>query len=506
MLLPGPPSLIYSPPPSDHIHDKTYQLIRTLTPKVALHEHDTGSSDLALLKMNYIKEQRPGNLSWEAVREDNRFNLDTETGKPRIPLEQIRKDGSIRVQPNLDESRLNAYREVSRKNNPLIKNTAASYMAAHLFALNAVDENTRYFEYRLNPYKGTDPPERTVRWVNDGLKDAQKRLERSRQHFAYGLILLAKRHGDTTVNPQTGRPHKVDDAVTIARLAVKLRREGTPVVGIDLGGDELNCPVTDFAPMFQVIQQHNRTALPENRLGITVHAGETPRSGPLSGVESVQQAIDLAWTPETPVRIGHGIQVINSSPLLKAAFQASLTDPNWQQTYPKAKLLAASPLLKTLMDKQICLEMCPKSNVQTAAVTGYRNHPAVFLSRLGVPVSISADNRTISNTDVTNEFVKLHKYCQATYQDRKRMVLDGARAAFIFNPALKASLMADLNDRFAQLEAQPSVRRLTWQEHGRPLTPWRNLLLTLQATGQAVRNGVRHWLREHRFMPTTQGY
>jgi adenosine deaminase len=369
--------------------------------------------------------------------------------------------------PNLE-----SYRATSERINPLVKNPGMAYLSAHLFALEAITENVRYAEYRMNPEGQGDSPETIVRLVEEGFRDAMYRLERSRKKMDYGIIILAPRMGDETLNPETGNKVKVDKAVQLAKLAVELRQKGYSIVGVDLAGDEMGCPVTDFKPFFDVIHRHNASAPPEQRLGITIHSGETEQSGHLQGWESIRESIQLGTHPNTPLRIGHGVQIIHSSPYLEEAFDAFLNDPdNWEKRFPKAEILKHSPLLKEVIDRKICLEMCPKSNIQTRAVENYRRHPAVFLSRLGVQVSISSDNRTISNSDNTNDYVKLYKYAGATYEDRKRMVLSGLQSAFIFDPEKRKALFHSVLSEFEKMERDPTLALAIYKEKYRVPNP-----------------------------------
>ena len=97
---------------------------------------------------------------------------------------------------------------------------------------------------------------------------------------------------------------------------------------------------------------------------VTIHAGETG-----SG-KNVSDAIELLGAE----RIGHGVFIKD--------------DP------------VAYQLVK---DRQIVLEMCPTSNVQTKAVPNYQEHPIYQFYQEGIPVTISTDNRTVSDTTMTNE-------------------------------------------------------------------------------------------------------
>jgi adenosine deaminase len=103
-------------------------------------------------------------------------------------------------------------------------------------------------------------------------------------------------------------------------------------------------------------------------LGITVHVGETPDS-PASDIIEI---IEIA----RPHRIGHGIQ---------AAF--------------------SEEALRLLHDRNICLEICPTSNVQTHAVTGLEQLAVVLRTfrEAGVPFTINTDNPYLSLTNLRYE-------------------------------------------------------------------------------------------------------
>jgi adenosine deaminase len=103
---------------------------------------------------------------------------------------------------------------------------------------------------------------------------------------------------------------------------------------------------------------------------VTIHAGETG-----SG-QNVIDAIELLGAE----RIGHGV-FIKDEP---TAYQ----------------------LVK---ERQIVLEMCPTSNIQTKAVSSYLNHPIYQFQQAGIKVTISTDNRTVSDTTMTNEMLCIQR-------------------------------------------------------------------------------------------------
>lgn len=381
---------------------------------------------------------------------------------------------------------LNEYRVTAGKMNPFNRNPAAAYLLANMYGKEVAFENVRYAEYRVsasgNGYGGNNGVnlEATLAAVSAGLDDARAYLNQRLRKLDYGLIVLFERQNRSKDDPPEA---KVERAKKLAQEVVRLKKEGKyNIVGVDLAGDEAHNPVTEFAEAFEIIKDYNRTAPVNQRLGITIHAGETAQSrNPdkkihLEGWQSVEQALRVGHDTNTPFRIGHGLQVINSSPELKRAFETYLAHPDdWEQRINIREIYARTPLLRYIRDNSILLEMCPKSNLQTYGVhpgfaealddpdekytaRSYKRHPAVFLTRLGVKVALSGDNRTISNTDTPNEYVKLYKYAGMTYQDFKRMVINGFEAAFIAEPQ-KSLIMEDVRRRFKTLEKQPDMIR-----------------------------------------------
>lgn len=158
---------------------------------------------------------------------------------------------------------------------------------------------------------------------------------------------------------------------------------GKGVVGIDLAGAEAIYKTSSFKKLFDRINELN--------LNITIHSGEADR------VDSVVSALDF-----NAKRIGHGINVINDNNVIN-----------------RLKLL------------DILLEVCPTSNIQTNAVTSYKNHPIKKLYDMGVKVSVNTDNRTVSNTTLTMEYEKLVKELNFSIEDLIKMNLNAIESSFL---------------------------------------------------------------------------
>ena len=125
---------------------------------------------------------------------------------------------------------------------------------------------------------------------------------------------------------------------------------------------------------------------------ITVHAGET-------GIgENVLEAIETLGAE----RIGHGIY-INSC----------------KEAYDIVK------------DKNIVLEICPTSNVQTKAVNSIETHPLLNFYKDNLKVTINTDNRTVSNTTLTNEYTIIKNTFNIDFNIYKNFYFNSIDAAFI---------------------------------------------------------------------------
>ena len=100
------------------------------------------------------------------------------------------------------------------------------------------------------------------------------------------------------------------------------------------------------------------------------HAGEA------LGPESVIETLDKI----KPLRIGHGVRSVEDS-----------------------------SLLNKLKNNSIHLELCFTSNIVTKVYDNYMDHPIDILFKKGLSISVNSDGRTISDTDLNQEYEKDHK-------------------------------------------------------------------------------------------------
>ena len=88
-------------------------------------------------------------------------------------------------------------------------------------------------------------------------------------------------------------------------------------------------------------------------------------------------------------------------------------------------------LINLVKEKDILLEVCPTSNIQTRCVENYSTHPIKYLFERNIPVSISTDNRTVSNTTLTDEYEHLINELNFTIEDIIKMNRMAISHAFI---------------------------------------------------------------------------
>ncbi|GAB3974879.1 adenosine deaminase [Actinoallomurus acanthiterrae] len=229
-------------------------------------------------------------------------------------------------------------------------------------------------------------------WAGDGVGHGEVRFapqlhqraglrpEEVLDAVAEGLAEGSRRWGVTTSLILCCLRHQPPQiSAEVARLALDRR---DVVAGLDLAGDE----TMPGAPHREAFDAAHAAGLP-----VTIHAGEA------AGADSVWEALDVLGAQ----RIGHGVR--------------SAEDP---------------ALLSRLREDDIVLEMCPTSNVQTGAVSAPAAHPIDTLLRHGIPVTVSTDARTVSNTTLGREFERLRAVFGWTAAQERECQDNAGRAAF----------------------------------------------------------------------------
>jgi adenosine deaminase len=75
--------------------------------------------------------------------------------------------------------------------------------------------------------------------------------------------------------------------------------------------------------------------------------------------------------------------------------------------------------------------MCITSNVQTKAVNSFEEHPIRLYYDEGIVVTINTDNRLMSGTTVTDEYLCAHRHLGFTWDELCDVAVMGFQSAFL---------------------------------------------------------------------------
>lgn len=181
-------------------------------------------------------------------------------------------------------------------------------------------------------------------------------------------------------------------AQEVARLVVDFRDRG--VVGFDIAGAEKGFPPTAHQSAFDFLRRENAH--------FTIHAGEA------YGLPSIWEAIQLCGAE----RLGHGVRIIDDITMVDGV--------------PVLGRLASY-----VRDRRIPLEMCPTSNLHTAAAASLREHPIGLLKQLHFRVTVNTDNRLMSDISMSSEFAGLVDAFGWTLADLQWVTVNAMKSAFI---------------------------------------------------------------------------
>lgn len=195
-----------------------------------------------------------------------------------------------------------------------------------------------------------------------------------------------------TVNALLCAMRQADRGEEVADLVVAYRDAG--VVGMDIAGPEVGFPASRFAGPFQQLR--------EAMCHYTVHAGEAV------GLDSIIDALATC----APERLGHGVRI---------AEDIEVEDDT----------AILGPVASYVRDRQITLEVCPSSNLQTGIADTVAEHPATLLSALGFAVTVNTDNRLMSGTTVSREMELLVTQAGWDKEDLYDATVNAVAGAFV---------------------------------------------------------------------------
>ena len=250
----------------------------------------------------------------------------------------------------------------------VMQTAAALERIAYELSIDAARDGVRYLEVRYAPVLNT----RRGLSLGEAVEAPLRGLERAeRDGGAVARVIIC------------GLRHMASDvSLELSRLAVAYRHRG--VVGFDLAGGELGNPASPHAAAFAYAREHD--------LACTCHAGEG------AGASSVREAVHVCGAN----RIGHA-----------------------------TRLYEDESLMQYVNDRRIALEICLTSNVQTHAVESYQEHPLRAYFDRGMNVVLNTDNRLMSGTTLTDEYLHAATALGFTFDELAEIALNGFSSAFL---------------------------------------------------------------------------
>ena len=136
---------------------------------------------------------------------------------------------------------------------------------------------------------------------------------------------------------------------------------------------------------------------------ITIHAGEA------FGLPSIAEALHVCGAE----RLGHGVRIIDDITL------------GADGEYHLGRLASF------VRDHRVPLEMCPSSNVHVGAAPSIAEHPIGPLTDLRFRVTVNTDNRLMSQTTLSDEFMHLSEAFGWDLGDVRWATINAMKSAFL---------------------------------------------------------------------------
>jgi adenosine deaminase len=287
-----------------------------------------------------------------------------------------------------DSGSLERYLETFAHTVGVMQTRDALRRVARECAVDLADDGVVYAEVRYAPEQHLERGltlDEVVVAVEEGFRDGEAQAAAAGRPIRVGTLITAMRHAARSRE--------------IAELAVAHRDGG--VVGFDIAGAEAGFPPSRHLDAFEYLHREN--------FPFTIHAGEA------FGLPSIWEAVQVCGAD----RLGHGVRIVDD---------IQRTGGVDQHGSPRVHL---GRLAAWVRDKRIPLEMCPSSNVQTAAARSIAEHPITLLKDLRFRVTLNTDNRLMSGTSMSREMQLLAGEAGWSLDDFRWVTVNALKSAFI---------------------------------------------------------------------------
>ncbi|MCK6511090.1 adenosine deaminase family protein [Myxococcota bacterium] len=368
----------------------------------------------------------------------------------KVPLPSYTEDGLKETVFKARYAHLGEYLSGFQYTVAVLQTGEALERCAYELACDNFTEGVRYIEVRFAPQLHSRPGlnmAQVLRHVNAGLAKAKKEFNNfpdirdgKEPPFEYGIITCAmrmftrnfseyfRRFNDVHTYTATPRLYSLaSNSLAEAIVAIK-RDEGIPIVGFDLAGQEDGYPADDHVEAYRYVHRHF--------LSKTVHAGEA------FGPESIFQAITTLHAD----RIGHCYHLFSADRI--------------QNERILDRELYIKQLAQFIAERRITIEVCLTSNLQTMPeLTSIADHNFRKMLDAKLSVTLCTDNRTISNTSVSNEVQLAAEHFDLTPHQLRNIVIYGFKRSFFPQSYIeKRAYVRQMIDFYESVERKHGIR------------------------------------------------
>ncbi|PID86375.1 MAG: adenosine deaminase [Chloroflexi bacterium] len=243
------------------------------------------------------------------------------------------------------------------------------YQLAYEAVADAAADNIQYLELRFSPQALARVRGFKLNDVTDWVITAVNQASID-YNIKVSLIITLVRH------------EPLYQAQQVAEIAYA--RAGDGILGIDLAGDEVKFPPAPFIPIFKKAKDIG--------LGVTIHAGEW------ASAVGVRQAIEELYAD----RVGHGVRAVEDS-----------------------------QVLHLINERQVALEICLTSNLQTGVIHSIEHHPLKDMMNLNLLATLNTDDPSVSDLTLTDEYEVAVNALDFGYTELRKLILNAAKVSFL---------------------------------------------------------------------------
>lgn len=230
-------------------------------------------------------------------------------------------------------------------------------------------DNIKYIEIRFAPLFHMDKG-LNLKEILEAVNNGATKAE-SLYQIKVNMLVCGMRHHENKTN------------IDLFTEVNALKNETRHVVGFDFAGPEEAFPTSAIQEAIQYSNHSNSH--------LTLHAGEC------GCIHNIIESIELGAR-----RIGHGVAAISDD-----------------------------TALEYIKNRNVLLEICPTSNLQTKAIQTLAELNIRKLIEQDIPFNINTDNRTVSSTNLNTEYELLYNHNLMTIDEIKDINIKAIEHAFL---------------------------------------------------------------------------